>query len=143
MAGEYTSKKIIITVTENGQKVYCSPWVRPASASEAGVIKVDGTSITIKDGVISTNLPTKLSDLTDDLGSSPVHTHKQYLTSVTAHNQASNTINAMTDYAKASEEASIATSDTLNSAVGKLEYKIDDVDTQLQALITMLDAAAK
>jgi len=31
-------------------------------------------------------LPTKLSDLTDDLGSSPTHTHSQYLTSLPSHN---------------------------------------------------------
>ena len=87
-------------------------------------------------------VPTTLSAFTDDLGSSPVHTHSQYLTSVTAHNQASSTINKMTSYAKASSAAAIATTDSLNTAVGKLEYKIDDVDTQLQALTAMLNAAS-
>ena len=42
-----------------------------------------------------------------------------------AHNQASDTINAMTSYAKAQTDSSITTSDTLNEAVGKLEYKVD------------------
>ena len=84
------------------------------------------------------------------------HTHSQYLTSVTwgdvtskpstftpaSHNQASSTINKMTSYAKASSAAAIATTDSLNTAVGKLEYKIDDVDTQLQALTAMLNAAS-
>ena len=87
-------------------------------------------------------VPTTLSAFTDDLGSSPTHTHSQYLTSVTAHNQASNTINKMTSYAKASSSAAIATTDSLNTAVGKLEYKIDDVDIQLQALTAMLNAAS-
>ena len=87
-------------------------------------------------------VPTTLSAFTDDLGSSPTHTHSQYLTSVTAHNQASSTINKMTSYAKASSAAAIATTDSLNTAVGKLEYKIDDVDTQLQALTAMLNAAS-
>ena len=87
-------------------------------------------------------VPTALSAFTDDLGSSPTHTHSQYLTSVTAHNQASSTINKMTSYAKASSAAAIATTDSLNIAVGKLEYKIDDVDTQLQALTAMLNAAS-
>ena len=87
-------------------------------------------------------VPTALSAFTDDLGSSPTHTHSQYLTSVTAHNQASSTINKMTSYAKASSAAAIATTDSLNTAVGKLEYKIDDVDTQLQALTAMLNAAS-
>lgn len=42
-----------------------------------------------------------------------------------AHNQASNTINAMTGYSKPSSTAAIATSDTLNAAIGKLEKALD------------------
>lgn len=43
----------------------------------------------------------------------------------TAHNQASDTINAMTGYSKAQADAAIDTLDTLNGAIGKLEYKAD------------------
>lgn len=43
-----------------------------------------------------------------------------------AHQQASNTINAMTGYSKAAATAAIAPSDTLNIAVGKLERALDD-----------------
>ncbi len=43
----------------------------------------------------------------------------------TAHNQASNTITAMTSYAKASSASAIATGDTLNTAIGKLEKALD------------------
>ena len=60
--------------------------------------------------------------------------------SVPSHNQASSTINAMTSYSKASAAAAIAATDSLNTAVGKLEYKVDDVDTQLQALTAILNA---
>lgn len=84
------------------------------------------------------------------------HTHSQYLTSVAwgdvtgkpstftpaSHNQASDTISEMTSYVKASSAAAISTTDSLNTAVGKLEYKIDDVDAQLQALTDMLNAAS-
>ena len=42
-----------------------------------------------------------------------------------AHNQASNTINAMTGYTKATESSAIVTGDTLNAAIGKLEFKVD------------------
>lgn len=42
-----------------------------------------------------------------------------------AHNQASNTINTMTGYAIATESSAIAASDTLNAAIGKLEFKVD------------------
>jgi len=43
----------------------------------------------------------------------------------TAHNQASDTINAMTGYSKPSSTSAIATSDTLNAAIGKLEKALD------------------
>ena len=42
-----------------------------------------------------------------------------------AHNQASNTINAMTGYTKATESSAIDAADTLNAAIGKLEFKVD------------------
>lgn len=42
-----------------------------------------------------------------------------------AHNQASNTITAMTGYAKASAVAAIAATDSLNVAIGKLEKALD------------------
>ena len=42
-----------------------------------------------------------------------------------AHNQASSTINAMTGYAIATESSAIATTDTLNAAIGKLEFKVN------------------
>lgn len=41
-------------------------------------------------------------------------------------NLASNKITAMTSYAKASSSAAIGTSDSLNTAIGKLEYKVDN-----------------
>ena len=43
----------------------------------------------------------------------------------TNHNQASNTITAMTGYTKGSSSSAIASSDTLNAAIGKLENKVD------------------
>lgn len=42
-----------------------------------------------------------------------------------SHNQASNTINAMTGYSKASTASAIATSDSLNTAIGKIEKALD------------------
>ena len=42
-----------------------------------------------------------------------------------AHDQASNTINAMTGYSKPSSTSAIETSDTLNAAIGKLEKALD------------------
>lgn len=43
----------------------------------------------------------------------------------TAHNQASNTINAMTGYSKPSSTSAIAATDSLNAAIGKLETALD------------------
>lgn len=43
----------------------------------------------------------------------------------TTHNQASNTINAMTGYTKATSVSAIAASDSLNTAIGKLEAMWD------------------
>ena len=70
------------------------------------------------------------------------HTHTSTGFAATRHNQACNTINALTGYTKAKASAAIATTDSLNTAVGKLEYKIDDINTQLQALTAMLNAAS-
>lgn len=43
----------------------------------------------------------------------------------TAHNQASNTINAMTGYSKPSATSAIAATDSLNAAIGKLEKALE------------------
>lgn len=79
----------------------------------------------------STMIPSKTSDLTNDSG---------FITGVTwndvtekpssftpdAHNQASNTINAMTGYDKAAgTDSAINATDTLNLAIAKLENQID------------------
>ena len=51
-----------------------------------------------------------------------------------AHNQASNTINAMTGYEKASTAAAIdASTDTLNTAIGKLEKALDGKQNTIAA----------
>ena len=66
----------------------------------------------------------KIQNGTITLGSSSITP----LTSVPSHNQASNTINAMTGYSKPSSTSAIASSDTLNQAIGKLEKAVDDAD---------------
>jgi hypothetical protein len=43
---------------------------------------------------------------------------------ITSHNHASNTISAMTGYSKPASTSSISESDTLNSAIGKLEKSL-------------------
>ncbi|MDY5647037.1 MAG: hypothetical protein SPF22_08555 [Candidatus Onthovivens sp.] len=75
-------------------------------------------------------IPSKVSQLTNDSG---------YITGVSwdnvsskptsftpaSHNQASNTITALTGYSKPSSTSAIGTSDSLNAALGKLEKALD------------------
>ena len=58
-----------------------------------------------------------------------------------AHNQASNTITAMTGYAKSSAAGAIATTDSLNDAIGKLEKGLDTKQATLSAM-TATEASA-
>lgn len=81
---------------------------KPAAAGTADKAVADGDGNTIS----STYVTTSDSRLTD-------------ARTPTAHNQASNTITAMTGYAKASSAAAISASDSLNSAIGKLEKVLD------------------
>lgn len=60
-----------------------------------------------------------------------------------SHNQASNTINAMTGYSKASSASAITTTDTLNTAIGKLEKALDGKGTSNLTLGTTSTTAAK
>ena len=60
----------------------------------------------------------------------------------TSHNQASSTINAMTGYSKPSSTSAISTSDTLNSAIGKLEKALDGKGTSNLTLGTTSTTAA-
>ena len=67
-------------VTDNPSKPIFSTYYK------SGQIVNDGKVLTLPsaaDGTLATvdEIPTALSDLTDDLGSSPIHTHSQYLTS--------------------------------------------------------------
>ncbi len=51
---------------------------------------------------------------------------------ITSHNHASNTISAMTGYSKPASTSSISESDTLNSAIGKLEKSLSDIDAAVK-----------
>ena len=46
--------------------------------------------------------------------------------SVIGHTHSSKDITPMTGYSKGTAKASITTGDTLNTAIGKLEYKVDN-----------------
>ena len=65
------------------------------------------------------------------------HTHTITGFAATSHNQASNTINALTGYTKAKASAAISASDSLNTALGKLEYKCENA-TVSKILVGMI-----
>lgn len=75
-------------------------------------------------------IPSKVSQLTNDSGyitgvSWSQVSNKPTSFTPNAHNQASNTITALTGYSKPSSTSAIGTSDSLNSALGKLEKGLD------------------
>ena len=71
-----TNKSINISVpTTVAELSDSSDYVQTSSLEEAATVAKTGSYTDL------INKPTKLSDFTDDLGSSPVHTHSQYLTS--------------------------------------------------------------
>ena len=91
-------------------------------------------SISETDGKISAteaNMPTSLpaSDVYPwaKAASKPSYTYSEVGAAASSHNQASNTINAMTGYSKPASTSAISASDTLNAAIGKLEKGLDSV----------------
>lgn len=75
-------------------------------------------------------IPSKVSQLTNDSGYITGVSWNQISSKPTSftpasHNQASNTITALTGYSKPSSTSAIGTSDSLNSALGKLEKGLD------------------
>lgn len=113
----------------------------PAAATSSTVV---ATTKWVKDqGYLTTALQAgdDISNLVNDAG---------YLTAVgwndiqnkpstftpSAHNQASNTITAMTGYSKASAVAAITATDSLNTAIGKLEKALDGVVGVTEATVS-------
>ena len=68
-------------------------------------------------------------DPTANLGTA-ANENKEYFATA-SHNQAANTITAMTGYIKPSSTSAISTSDTLNAAIGKLEKSQDNISAEL------------
>lgn len=56
----------------------------------------------------------------------------------TGHTHVSSGVTAMTGYAKAASGSSIATGDTLNQAIGKLEAYVDDLNSQSETIAAAL-----
>ena len=62
---------------------------------------------------------------------------------LSSHSQASNTINAMTNYSKPTSTSAIKATDSLNTAIGKLEKALDGKGTSNLTLGTTATTAAK
>ena len=104
----------------------------PAAATSSTVV---ATTKWVKDqGYLTTALQAgdDISNLVNDAGYLTVVDwsevqNKPSSFTPSAHNQASNTINAMTGYSKASSAGAIAATDSLNTAIGKLEKALDGI----------------
>lgn len=128
-----TSIESYKTIADAGTALHNKAYTNIIAASNVGVVNnaaiasaIAWSGITSKPTTIAGYGITdaKIANGTITLGSNSITP----LTSVPSHNQASNTINAMTGYSKPSAGSAIAASDTLNSAIGKLEAKVDAVD---------------
>ena len=113
-----------------GKPTTFTPASHTQAASTITGLATVATSGSYADLTNKPTIPSKVSQLTNDSG---------YITGVTwddvsnkptsftpaSHNQASNTITALTGYAKPASTGAIGTTDSLNSALGKLEKGLD------------------
>lgn len=77
-----TVNNATLTIQKNGTTVNTFTANSSTNVTANITVPTKTSDITNDSGFItSTDIPTKLSDFTDDLGSSPTHTHSQYLTS--------------------------------------------------------------
>lgn len=95
-----TSNNVLYNVLDSGNSVY-------------------GTSTTSQ----PIYTPLKINGTTKNIS---LHGHKHTISDITnfSHTHTSNQITALTGYSKATSVASLNTSDSLNTALGKLEYKL-------------------
>lgn len=85
---------------------------------------------------IQTSL-SKVKKWFSDLGTAAFTNSTDY--AAASHNQATNTITAMTGYAKPASTSAISATDTLNEAVGKLEKGLDDVNATIGTINSTLE----
>ena len=129
-ATAYTSGLYKVTVDGTGHVTSATAVVKkditdlgiPASDTNTVTTATDSGTGDVVTGVSATN-----GALTITKGNQTWANISDKPTSFTpsSHNQASSTINAMTSYSKASSVSAIATTDTLNQAIGKLEKALD------------------
>jgi len=92
------------------------------SGSSNGTISVEGVDVNVTGLGNAAFLNTGTTNSTVAVGN---HTHSEYASN--SHEQASNTISAMTGYSSGGTVSPIQTSDTLNQAIGKLESRFDGI----------------
>lgn len=119
--GALASAAAAQTAANSAKDIANGKWTAAdASTSVKGIMKV-GTGLEASSGTVSVKYGS-------DAGTACQGNDSRLNDARTplAHNQASNTINLMTGYAKASSATAIATSDSLNTAIGKLEKGVED-----------------
>ena len=130
-----------------GKPTTFTPASHTQAASTITGLATVATSGSYADLTNKPTIPSKVSQLTNDSGyitgvSWSQVTDKPSSFTPDSHNQASNTITALTGYAKPSATGAIGTSDSLNSALGKLEKGLDGkLSTTGTAVKATADAA--
>lgn len=91
--------------------------------AQVGLGNVPNTDFTAR--VVALEGKTKLSDFTDDLGSSPTHTHSQYLTSHQDISDKENTSNKVTSISSASTDTQYPSAKCMYDIVGNIESLLE------------------
>ena len=100
--------------------------------TSGGIILVGETTTELTDNATTNPITVDGQSYTAQPNDAVIYGNKEFLFDGTKWHEfgdlsglSSKDIGAMTNYAKAQSASAIATSDTLNQAVGKLEYKVD------------------
>ena len=100
--------------------------------TSGGIVLVGETTTALTDNATTNPITVNGQSYTAQPNDAVIYGSKEFLFDGTKWHEfgdlsglSSKDIGAMTDYAKAQSASAIGTSDTLNQAVGKLEYKVD------------------
>ena len=112
--------------------------------TSGGIVLVGETTTQLTDNATTNPITVDGQSYTAQPNDAVIYGSKEFLFDGTKWHEfgdlsglSSKDIGAMTNYAKASADAAISTSDTLNQAVGKLEYKVDVNKSNISSIQTL------
>jgi hypothetical protein len=113
---------------------------------EGGIILVGETTTALIDGARTNPITVNGNSYTAQSNDAVIYENKEFLFDGTKWHEfgdlsglASKDIGAMTGYAKASTGSAIATTDTLNQAIGKLEKRVSDNEDTIGNINSVLE----